>query len=101
MTTPEDALADLRYRVFMTGNAFPCWAVPSSTGRHVALLSEQVVDRQRPLVVALVVRAATLTPLVEAGLLRLGEPEDVPEYEGRRGFWWKPGAAGCRITWAS
>ncbi|MFF7829750.1 hypothetical protein ACFZCM_31495 [Streptomyces rochei] len=98
MKTPREQLADLDHRVFMTGQSFPSWIVPSSTGRHVALLSEQVVDRQRPLVVALVVRTATLTPLLDAGLLRLGEPEDVPEYEGRRGFWWEPGAVGCRIT---
>ncbi|MFF9269111.1 hypothetical protein [Streptomyces rochei] len=97
MKTPREQLADLDYRIFMTGQCFPSWIVPSATGRHVALLSEQVVDCQRPLVVALVVRAATLTPLVDAGLLRLGEPEEVPEYEGRRGFWWEPGAVGRRL----
>lgn len=101
MKTPREQLADLDHRVFMTGQSFPSWIVPSATGRHVALLSEQVVDRQRPLVVALVVRAATLKPLLDAGLLRLGEPEDVPEYEGRRGFWWGPGAVGRRLVRSS
>jgi hypothetical protein len=98
MTTPAEKLAALRYKVFMTGHIFPSWTVPSGTGHHVALLSEQAVDPQRPLVVTLVVRAATLAPLLDADLLRLGEPEPIPEFLGRRGFRWEPGSAGCRLV---
>ncbi|MFE0808187.1 hypothetical protein ACFW34_11975 [Streptomyces sp. NPDC058848] len=97
MTTPDAAFADLHHRVFMTGSTFPTWAVPSATGHHIALISERPADPHSPWAVALVVRTETLTPLVNAGLLRLGEPEEVPEYEGRRGFRWEPGAVGCRV----
>ncbi|GAA3956914.1 hypothetical protein GCM10022384_07540 [Streptomyces marokkonensis] len=93
--TPKDAFTDLRHRVFMTGSIFPTWAVPpSATGHHIALVSERPADPPCPWVVALVVRAETLAPLVDAGLLRLGKPEPIPEYEGRRGFRWEPGAGG-------
>ncbi|KJK40237.1 hypothetical protein UK15_07755 [Streptomyces variegatus] len=94
--TPDDAFADLHHRIWLSGNVFPSWVVPSATGHHVALISQRPFDPDR-LVVALVVRAETLTPLVNADLLRLGEPEEIPEFEGRMGFRWEPGFAGCRV----
>jgi len=93
------AFARLYRRVSATGNSFPAWVVPSRTGHHVALISERPADPHTPWGIALVVRTETLTPMVQAGLVWLGEPELVPEFEGRRAFRWEPGAAGCRLVW--
>lgn len=98
MPSPAEQLADLRRRISQAGHTFPTWIVPSTTGHHGALISEAAADPHSPWRVAQVVRADTLTSFVDAGLIRVGEPAPLPEYQGRRGFRWSPGSAGCRIT---
>jgi hypothetical protein len=98
MTTPEKTLTAI-CRSLVPGVNFPAWAVPTESGRLVALISHVPADPVQPWQLLRALNRGTFTGLLDAGLLEHGELELVPEYAGSRpGLNWGPGRTGWRLV---
>ncbi|WP_432091050.1 hypothetical protein [Streptomyces sp. NRRL F-5630] len=98
-TSPVDRLRAIRKGI-PVGEPFPSWAVPTPTGRLVALITKTTWDRDTPWHHTATVQDESLAALVLDGLVSLSDTEEeVPEYYGRRqGLRWAPGRKGRRIS---